>query len=84
MGTIGTIMTDKVEEKTENKTQTCDLPSDEARLNARARKFRHIGFAIFGGLAAVLTGFLLYSALTAYSEGIVYDPFTHERVEMKP
>ena len=47
------IMTDKVAEKTENKVSDSDLKKqaseDEARLNARARKFRHIGFGIFGG-----------------------------------
>jgi hypothetical protein len=81
------IMTDKVAEKTENKVSDSDLKKqaseDEARLNARARKFRHIGFGIFGGLAALLVGLLLYSALTGYAAGEVYDPFTGERVEAK-
>lgn len=82
-------MTNCTEEKTENQVQeqttsTQDALSDEARLNARARKFRHIGFAIFGGLALVLVVFLLYSALSAYAEDNVYDPFTGQRVELTP
>ncbi len=82
-------MADQIVEKTVNneqkqadiasKTESTDV---ELLLNRRARHFRHIGFAIFGGLAAALAGFLTYSALTAYADNEVYDPFTGEVVDL--
>lgn len=72
-------MTQKDKEQIlDEKTQTDS--EQEARINALARKYRHIGFSIFGGLAAVLAMFLLYSALTSLNRGEVYDPFTGEKV----
>lgn len=52
----------------------------QTELDRTARSFRHIGFAIFGGLAAVLAGTLAYAAITGYMANEVYDPVTGENV----
>ena len=52
----------------------------EEEINKLARHYRHIGFAIFGGLAALLSIFLIYCVVTGYQEGKIYDPFTGENV----
>ena len=52
----------------------------EEEINKLARHYRHIGFAIFGGLAALLSLFLIYVVVTGYQKGEVYDPFTGEVV----
>ena len=54
--------------------------SYEARVKKVSRRIRHIGFAIFGGMAFVTAGVLLYNVLMAFSNDEVYDPMTHERV----
>ena len=74
------------EQNKENQKETEQKTSDElfeAKVNSLARKYRHIGFAIFDGLALVLAGFLAYSAVTALNSGNVFDPFTGERIESK-
>ncbi|MCL2326494.1 MAG: hypothetical protein FWC40_08390 [Proteobacteria bacterium] len=52
----------------------------EARVAARARRYRHIGYSIVGGLAAAIAIFLLYHISCGLSSGQVYDPFTGEIV----
>lgn len=52
----------------------------EETINQLARKYRHIGFAIFGGLALLLSIFLAYSAITSIQNGEIYDPFTGAKV----
>lgn len=54
--------------------------SYEARVKKVSRRIRHIGFAIFGGMALATAGVLLYNVLVAMSNDEVYDPMTHERV----
>lgn len=53
---------------------------DEQRIAALSRRFRHIGFAIFGGLALVTALFLSYCAITSMNDNLVLDPFTGEPV----
>ena len=52
----------------------------EERLNALSRHYRHIGFAIFGGLAVIMSMFLLYTVLTALDKGEVYDPVSGVKI----
>ena len=54
--------------------------SYEARVKKVSRRIRHIGFAIFGGMALATAGVLLYNVLVAMSNDEVYDPMTHARV----
>ena len=42
-------------EKDETKQEPMQDPQTEERVNALARHYRHIGFAIFGGLAAIIS-----------------------------
>ncbi|MBO4349351.1 MAG: hypothetical protein J6A01_00190 [Proteobacteria bacterium] len=53
---------------------------EEERIAALSRRLRHIGFAIFGGLALVTALFLAYCVITSMNENLVFDPFTGERV----
>ena len=53
---------------------------DEKRIASLARRLRHIGFAIFGGLALVTALFLAYCVITSMNENLVFDPFTGEPV----
>ncbi len=59
---------------------TVQNDEDEQRIAALARRLRHIGFAIFGGLALATAVLLTYCAITSMNEDLVYDPFTGERV----
>ncbi len=70
------------ETNTEQTTQDAQA-HDDASVNALARKYRHIGFAIFGGLAALVAIFLAYSAITGLQNGEIYDPITNEPVITK-
>jgi len=54
----------------------------EARVKKVSRTIRHIGFAIFGGIAGALAVFLLVNTLSDLSKGEVRDPFTHEQVPL--
>lgn len=55
---------------------------DGASVEALARRFRHVGYTIFG-LLAFLTGvFLLFQIVSALSEGNVLDPYTGEPLEL--
>ncbi|MBQ9816707.1 MAG: hypothetical protein IJM59_04465 [Proteobacteria bacterium] len=67
-------------EKDETKQEPMQDPQTEERVNALARHYRHIGFAIFGGLAAIISMFLLYTVLTALDKGEVYDPVSGVKV----
>ena len=88
--------TETAEEAAEDDTETAEEPESseepakfvdkhgrtvsEEEINKLARHYRHIGFAIFGGLAALLSIFLIYCVVTGYQEGKIYDPFTGENV----
>lgn len=52
----------------------------EEEINKLARHYRHIGFAIFGGLALLLVIFLTYTVISGYNKGEVFDPSTGEKV----
>ncbi|GEM_PF-2823828 len=67
--------------KDESQASTNDQNhEDEMRIAALARRLRHIGFAIFGGLALITALFLAYCVITSMNENLVFDPFTGERV----
>ena len=61
---------------------SADAQTDEenARLEKLARTYRHIGYAIFGGLAFVVAAFLLYTALVSLKAHTVIDSQTGEPV----
>lgn len=46
-----------------------------------ARRYRHIAYALFGGLTLVLMVFVAYVVLSAYANNNIYDPITEESVE---
>lgn len=48
-----------------------------------ARRYRHIAYALFGGLTLVLMVFVSYIVLSGYVNDDIYDPFTGESVEAK-
>lgn len=73
-------MTQNDKEQKLDETPQIKTEKDDAELNALARKYRHIGFAFFGGLALAMAAFLLYSAITALNKGDVYDPFTGQKI----
>ncbi len=84
-GLKGTEDADEKEEDAAEKEEDAAGQSDanavsEEEINKLARHYRHIGFAIFGGLAALLSLFLIYVVVTGYQKGEVYDPFTGEVV----
>ena len=61
-------------------SESSEQQTNQAELEKVARHFRHIGFAIFGGLAALLAGTLAYAAITGYSAKEAYDPVTGQNV----
>lgn len=65
---------------TESREEAKETANQASQVDGLARHYRHIGFAIFGGVALLLSAILLYSALTGLNRGEVYDPFTGEKV----
>jgi hypothetical protein len=61
-------------------SERSEKQTEQTELEKVARHYRHIGFAIFGGLAAFLAGILAYSAITAYLNNEAYDPVTGKNV----
>ena len=57
---------------------------DSAAIDALARRFRHIGYTVFGLLALFTAAFLLFQVITALVAGDVSDPFTGAPVVSEP
>lgn len=47
---------------------------------AFARRLRHIGYALFGGLALLIAVTLCHAAISGFYHNQVWDPFTGESV----
>ena len=45
-----------------------------------ARHLRHMGYALFGGLALILAVILAHAAISGFYHNQVWDPFTGESV----
>lgn len=54
---------------------------DEQTIKKRARRFRHIGYAIFGGAVLYMIVTMLISLLTQIPENNCSDPFTGMNVK---
>lgn len=63
-------------------TSSASGVEDSASVEALARRFRHVGYTIFGLLAFLTGAFLLFQVLAALSEGNVSDPYTGEPIEL--
>ena len=50
----------------------------EERVQKLARRIRHIGYGICGGILMLLAGFLIYNVIPAFFDGQAHDPYTHE------
>lgn len=61
-------------------SDSTEKQTNQSELDRLSRRYRHIGFAIFGGLSALLAGVLAYAAVTGYMAGEVYDPVTGKNV----
>lgn len=66
------------EDKTENNVAA--ESEEDQHIAAVARRLRHIGYAIFGGLALVAAICLAYCIVTDMENHDVRDPMTGERV----
>lgn len=61
----------------ENLNTPAPLPPQGEAL---ARRLRHIGYALFGGLALLLAITLAHAAISGFYHNQVWDPFTGESV----
>ena len=50
------------------------------QIERTARRFRHIGYGIFGGLALITAIFLTIEVIDGMRAGVVQDPITGEHV----
>ena len=67
-----------------NEKNTASAPSDdEVRVEKLARKYRHIGYTIMGGLALAVCAFLLYTVITSINNETVIDSQTGQPVYAK-
>ena len=74
---------DTAPRNTNESSQESTASDDEARIERLARKYRHIGYAIMGGLALAVCAFLLYSAITSLNAQTVIDSQTGQPVYTK-
>ena len=68
---------DTAPQNTNESSQESTASDDEARIERLARKYRHIGYAIMGGLALAVSVFLLYTAITSINNETVRDETGH-------
>ncbi len=79
-------MNEETTEAPKNTNESSPKPAssdDEARVEQLARKYRHVGYAIMGGLALAVCAFLLYSAITSLNAQTVIDSQTGQPVYTK-
>ena len=59
------------------------MKEHQSQIRELARKYRHIGYTIMGGLALAVCAFLLYTVITSINNETVIDSQTGQPVYAK-